>query len=489
MRQTSRCWQILAFAGLFFLCLSNGLAAEDQPMQAGSYSMVNPFSFILLELGLVVIIALIAQVVSNHFRFPIVIGELLIGVIVGNLLYWLGWSPFFYLLMHLGDAGELFKSVWNSDLSVAQTAERLFDAANVSEDHPIAELVRSISGQAGPEFVVMVIALWIFSNFGVFLVLFKLGLETKLQDLIKAERTSFAISAVGAGVPFLLGLLVSWVLLSEYSSPVHIFVAASLCTTSAAITAQLFSELKAHDSESRVVLDAAYIDDVIGIFVLAILMGTALHERAGILDTLTLFTVGVLFFGAVIWLGKHCSRYMTEIPILTMANSKLIFPVAVIFIMSWIAEMLELGIVAGAFAAGLVLAENEHNKLNAEALIKPLETIIVPIFYVFVGMQVNLKTILEPKYLFLALLLSLAAIFGKLATSYVVRGSMNRLLIGLGMVPRGEAVLIFISVGKILGVIPDSIFSVLVIMVILTNFVAPWGLKRLAKVPVGMSRS
>jgi len=136
----------------------------------------------------------------------------------------------------------------------------------------------------------------------------------------------------------------------------------------------------------------------------------------------------------------------------------------------------------------LVLAENEHNKLNAEALIQPLETIIVPIFYVFVGMQVNLKIILEPKYLFLTLLLSLAAIIGKLATSFVARGSLNYMLIGLGMVPRGEAVLIFISVGKILGVIPDSIFSVLVIMVILTNFIVPWGLNRFAKISVGLSR-
>jgi len=333
------------------MSVSNVLAEDLQSAQVGVYGLVNPFSFILLELGLVVIIALIAQIISTHYRFPIVIGELLFGVIVGNFLYWLDWSPFFYLIMHLGDAGELFKSVWNSDVSVAQTAERLFDVASLGDDHPKLELVRSLSGQAGPEFVVMIIALWIFSNFGVFLVLFKLGLETKLQYLMRAERTAFAISAVGASVPFLLGLLVGTMLLSEYSTPVHIFVAASLCTTSAAITAQLLSELEMYQRERRLILDAAYIDDVIGIFVLAILMGAALHGKAGIQDTLTLLTIGVIFFGAVVLLGKRCAQYMRDIPILTLAHSKLIFPVAIVFIMSWIAEMLELGIVAGAFAA------------------------------------------------------------------------------------------------------------------------------------------
>lgn len=462
---------------LFLFDISSSIAMAEVNDTVTTTVPLNPFSFILLELGLIVIVALVAQILSNRYRFPVVIGELVTGISVGNLLYWLNWSPLFSLLMHLGDSGELFKRVWGSDTSISEALKLVSGDTSMGLANSTTELMQSLSGSDTPEFVVMVIALWIFSNFGVYVLLFKMGLETHLEDLINAEPVAYLVSAAGAAFPFLLGFAVGILLLPQSSFGVHVFLAATLCTTSAAISDQLLSTVKNNRRECRLIRDAAYIDDLLGIFLLAILMGVALHKSASMPEFISLSFIALIFMVAIILFGRHCASRLAELYPFDHEHIRLIIPLSLMFILSWFAEILELGVIAGAFGAGLILNKNKNSKLNIETLISPIESFFVPIFFVFVGMQVNLKLFLEPRVFALTIFLTLAAVAGKLMGAMLVRGKMNHSLIAIGMIPRGEAVLIFISVGKVIGLISDSIFTIVVMMVILTNVIASQGLR------------
>jgi len=475
--------RLFMFAGvlvlLFGIDLSLAWSAEAAAPVSNQPAAINPFSFILLELGLIVIVALIAHTLSRRYRLPVVLAELAIGIAIGNLLYWLDWSPLFFLIMHIGDAGELFKIVWNSNVSVAAAAGQIFTPAELGEGQVGGELVRALSRGESPELVLMGIALWLFSNLGVVLLLFKLGLETRIKELVKAEPIAFLVSLTGVTEPFLLELLVSSWLLSESSTSVHIFVAAALCTTSASISAQLFSNLnRQHSAEARLALDAAFIDDVIGVFLLAIITTVALENKTETSEILGLIISAVLFLAATALLVMQLFKRLPAFQRSDEPHVQLLIPVVIVFLISWLSDLAQLGAIAGAFIAGLILTGQRDSKAMIEGLITPLEKIFAPIFFVFVGMQVNLMLFLEPKIIWLTVLLAAAAVLGKMAAGFVARRTFDPRIVGLGMVPRGEAVLIFISVGKVLGIVSDSLFSVIVMMVIITNVVTPWALQR-----------
>ena len=441
------CAGVLVF--LFGINPDPAWSAEVAEPVSSPPATINPFSFILLELGLIVIVALIAHTLSRRYRLPVVLAELAIGIAIGNLLYWLDWSPLFFLIMHIGDAGEIFKIVWNSNVSVAEAAGRIFTPAELSEGQVGSELVRTLSRGESPELVLMGIALWLFSNLGVVLLLFKLGLETRIRELAKAEPIAFLVSLTGAATPFLLGLLVSTWLLSESSTSVHIFVAAALCTTSASISAQLFSNLnRQHSAEARLALDAAFIDDVIGVFLLAIITAVALENKTETSEILGLIISAILFLAATALLVVQLFKRLPPFERSDEPHIKLLTPVVIVFLISWFSDLAQLGAIAGAFIAGLILTGQRNAKKMIEGMITPLEKIFAPIFFVFVGMQVNLMLFLDAEIIWLTTLLAAAAVLGKMAAGFVARRTFDPRIVGLGMVPRGEAVLIFISVGR-----------------------------------------
>jgi len=146
---------------------------------------------------------------------------------------------------------------------------------------------------------------------------------------------------------------------------------------------------------------------------------------------------------------------------------------------SWLADSLGIGIISSSFIAGMILNSMPDKRGLIKDLITPLEKIFAPVFFVFVGMQVNLQLFIKPEILGLTIVFLIAALAGKIAAGFVTRKKINRLAVGLGMIPRGEAVLIFVSIGKILGVIDDAMFSVITVIVLITHFIAPWAINRL----------
>nr|WP_153818320.1 cation:proton antiporter [Polyangium spumosum] len=343
------------------------------------------------------------------------------------------------------------------------------------------------------------------SRLGVLVLLFEVGLESTVAQMIKVGVTSFIVATLGVVAPFGLGWLFGAWLLPEAGPYVHAFLGATLTATSVGITARVLQDLKESQSpEARVILGAAVIDDVLGLVILAVVTGIiGAADRGGamsygaiaiILGKALVFLVGSLVIGAKV------SRRLFPIASRLRARGVLLaLGLAFCFLLSWLAGVIGLAPIVGAFAAGLVL-EDLHfrdfvtrGESTLEHLIQPISAFLVPVFFVLMGMRTDLRAFAQPGVPLLALGLTFAAIVGKQVCSFGVGKGVDRLTVGIGMVPRGEVGLIFANIGQSLTVggkpvISGSVFSAVVAMVIVTTMVTPpalkWSLaRRASKLP------
>jgi Kef-type K+ transport system membrane component KefB len=333
----------------------------------------------------------------------------------------------------------------------------------------------------------------ILSRLGVVVLLFMVGLESNVKEMVKVGVPSLLVATVGVIAPFALGFFVSQWFFPEAAFNVHLFIGATLTATSVGITARVFKDLgKLKLPEAKIILGAAVIDDVMGLIVLSVVSGII---TTGVLSWGSVAWItfkSLLFLAAAIglgsWIAPRVGKYVSGIP---TSGLKLITALIFAFIFSWAANAIGLATIVGAFAAGLILDDvhfkgtkrtNHHGEKEEEYhiddLVRPIADFLVPIFFVLMGMQVKLETFADMKVLGVAAGLTIAAIIGKQVCSFVVsKKKYARLVIGLGMIPRGEVGLIFAAIGKSLGVVNDSIFSAIVIMVIVTTLATPPALK------------
>jgi len=482
-------------------CVSSATAAEDQPDLAASEppspastaaegsrgarpqsDHSDPFSIILLEVAVIIAVAGVGRWAANKFEQPSVLGELLIGVLLGNVGYWLGW-PFFVLVMQLGSAGALFNEVWLTGQSVADSARHVFSPEQLAEGGVGHQIVEIVTGPGGFSYVAMGFALWLFSNLGVILLLFMVGLESSVDEMLKVGMRALTVAIVGIVAPFAFGLLVTMWLLPHSDTPARLFLAATLCATSVGITARVLRDLgKLETSEAKIILGAAVVDDVLGLIVLAVVVGIVATGQIHVLEISRISLLACLYLGAVLLVGDRFIRWvMPLVTALGRHHCKLLFPLALAFVMAWLASMIELAAIVGAFAAGLILNEQQFERhcqdVTMQEVVAPLEAIFAPVFFVLMGMQVNLATFLKPETLWLALAFTVAAIAGKLVCGLPAGRRTDRFSIGVGMIPRGEVGLIFASIGKGLGVVSGPVFSALVVMVVITTLITPIALK------------
>ncbi|MEM8962428.1 MAG: cation:proton antiporter [Acidobacteriota bacterium] len=462
----------------------------------------DPFIPILLGLAWIVLAALAGRHIATRFGQPSVLGELLFGVLLGNLLYFAGF-PLGVLVMHLDAVTDITQEIWHTDTSVNTAAATVFTAEELEEGGPGARVLEVMTAPDGWRWVFLALGAWIFSNLGVILLLFMVGLESDIDEMKQVGVSSLGVAILGIIVPYGLGYGFSAWLLPDKPETVHIFIAATLCATSVGITARVFKDLrKLHTDEARVILGAAVIDDVLGLIILAVVVGIVATGSIDMMEVGRISLLSLIFLGGVAVLGDKIARLTARIVgSLDRYHGKLLMPLCLAFLMSWAANQIELASIVGAFAAGLILDDDyfreafgdnkppvpkedesghghgEHETdVSIYELVAPLEAIFAPVFFVLMGMQVNLATFGEIQTLGLAAALTGAAIVGKLIAGLPAKG-LDRLSIGLGMVPRGEVGLIFASVGKGLGVVTDSVFSAVVIMVIVTTLITPIGLK------------
>lgn len=339
-------------------------------------------------------------------------------------------------------------------------------------------------------------AVTVLAEIGVILLLFEVGLESTVADMMKVGLSSLLVATLGVVAPFFLGWGVAAWFLPGHSLYVHIFIGATLTATSVGITARVLKDIgRIQDKESRIILGAAVIDDIMGLVILAVVSGIiASVDRSGegvsSLAILWIIAKAVIFlFGAVILGGFLSPRVFRIASKLRVAGMLLTTALAFCFILAWIAALVGLAPIVGAFAAGLILEKvhfrefKERGEHDLEELIHPLAVFLVPIFFVEMGMAVDLRTLADSSVLIFAFVLIVAAIVGKqVAALGVTERGLNRLAVGLGMIPRGEVGLIFAAIGArmvIQGepVISTSVYSAVVIMVMVTTMITPPVLK------------
>jgi len=338
-------------------------------------------------------------------------------------------------------------------------------------------------------------AIDLFARLGVLLLLFEVGLESTVGQMLKVGLSSFLVAILGVIAPFALGWGVGMVLLPSSGVYVHAFLGATLSATSVGITARVLKDLgKSQTKEARIILGAAVIDDVLGLVILAVVTGMiAAADKGGALSygTISLiFVKALVFLVGSLFLGVRFSPRLFRVAARLQARGVLLaLGLAFCFLLAWLANFIGLAPIVGAFAAGLILEDVHYKQFTdrgehgLEELIAPISSFLAPVFFVVMGLRTELAVFADPKVLGLALALTAAAVVGKQVCSLGVIGKdVDRLSIGLGMIPRGEVGLIFANIGATLTIRGEAVvsreeFSAVVVMVIVTTMLTPPALK------------
>jgi Kef-type K+ transport system membrane component KefB len=353
----------------------------------------------------------------------------------------------------------------------------------------------ALLGFGGLEFLQSSPGLEILAQLGVILLLFQVGLESNVGEMLSVGWSSLLVAVLGVIAPFFLGWGVSAWLLPEEETLAHVFIGATLCATSVGITARVLGDLgKLAARESKIVLGAAVIDDVLGLVILSVVSGLIGAANSGgrlrAVDIAVIVVKAIVFLVGAILIGGRLSRRVFRLAgFLRVKGTLLALALAVCFLLSYLADRIGLATIVGAFAAGLILDGvhyrdlGERTKHTIEELIQPIAGFLVPVFFVLMGVRVDLASFGRAGVPLFAAVLSLAAILGKMiCAAGVVERRLDRVSVAVGMVPRGEVGLIFAGIGAQLllhgqPVIVPPVFAAVVAMVIATTLVTPPALK------------
>ncbi len=312
------------------------------------------------------------------------------------------------------------------------------------------------------------------AEIGAIFLLFTVGLETKPSDLLRVGWIATFVATLGVAVPFVLGFV--YLHFASHSLVESFFVGAAMVATSVGITARVLSDLGALSTRvARVILGAAVLDDVLGMIVLAVVSSLSTGEVNYLsLAIVTVEAIGfslfMLFFGS-----RVVGRFRPAVAKLRARNSAFALSVILCLGLSLASVYIGMAAIIGAFLAGLALADHsEHWQLEESA--RPISDFLTPFFFVLLGAQVNLRTILQPGLLVTIAVICLLAIVSKLlgcGLGALSLGFKDATRIGIGMVPRGEVGLIVAAVGLRLHTVSDGIYAVVVVMSIVTTLFAP----------------
>ena len=316
------------------------------------------------------------------------------------------------------------------------------------------------------------------AEIGVIVLLFEVGLETDLPELVRVGGAAAAVALAGMLLPFFGGYGVTRLL--GYERLTAVFVGAAMTATSIGITARVLSEMKALATrEGQIILGAAVIDDVLGLVVLAVVGEVARTGKVDAVSAAKATGLALGFLIAAILVGIPLGKRL--ISVVGRANVRGVLvsaAVAFAFLLAWSAGQAGSAPIVGAFAAGLVLART-NRRHDIEHAVKPVVDIFAPIFFVLVGAQVDVRLLnpVDPANraaLLLALGLTLIGVVGKFLAGFCAWGGpIRRSFIGAGMVPRGEVGLIFAAMGRSSGALPEGVFVAVVLTVFATTFLAP----------------
>jgi Kef-type K+ transport system membrane component KefB len=435
--------------------LSPGMASlvAPMPLLATVEAENSPIVLagVLLSLVVIYLASKLGAEVAKRFDLPPVLGELVAGVIVGVTALHLIIFP---------ESG--FSASDSAVMTVLQWINHLSPAALTSVFESQSEVIS------------------VLAELGVIILLFEIGLESDLRQLKEVGTQAVIVACVGVAVPFAAGTAGLMMLFHVPAIPA-IFAGAALTATSIGITSKVLSELgQLKSKEGQIIVGAAVIDDVLGIIVLAVVASLAKTGEIDVANVIYLIVSATAFLLGSILLGGIFNKTFVAVVEKLKTRGNVVMPAFIFaFFMAFLGNAIHLEAILGAFAAGLVLDETDaRNELDE--LVKPIADLLVPIFFVTVGARADLG-VLNPTVpenragLLIAAFLMVVAILGKVVTGWAVFGQpgINRLAIGVGMIPRGEVGLVFAGIGSASGVLDKPLEVSIIIMVILTTFLAP----------------
>ncbi len=335
----------------------------------------------------------------------------------------------------------------------------------------------------------------ILAEIGIILLLFEVGLETDMRKLQKEGLKSVIVAVFGAAFPFIVGYAVSYYIFN-LSAIVSLFIGGTLTATSIGITIRVLKDLnKERTSAAQIVIGAAVLDDIIGVILLIILFDIAVMGQINIERMIRIIFLIMLFF--------------TAAPVLAMLMSKIIHVydrefrrlpgflptiiVSLILFFAYISHIFGAPEIIGAFAAGIALSRrfflpfgialksDPHFTEKVENQMRPLIYLFTPIFFVTVGLSMNLKVIdfTSIDFWLLTVVLLVVAVVGKLGGAFLLKhiSFIRKLIIGTSMIPRGEVGLIFAELGRTVNVFSNEVYASLVFVIIITTIIPPFVLK------------
>ncbi|GEM46827.1 cation:proton antiporter [Deinococcus cellulosilyticus] len=316
------------------------------------------------------------------------------------------------------------------------------------------------------------------AEIGAIFLMFMVGLETRFKDLLQVGKEALMVALLGIILPMVGGYFFG--VQQGHGNIESLFIATTLVATSVGITAKVLQEMGVLDRKfAQIILGAAVIDDILGLTILAVVSGLGKGGEISMLGVLTTLGISVGFVVAVLLIGiPLLRRFQSKLNNLPLANS---FGMAVVvgLGLAALSSLAGLAPIIGAFLAGMVLAEvkDEH---TFESKVHALEDFLAPVFFAMVGVKLDLAALGSPSVLTAGGILTVIAVITKLVggfTGALSQGRKQALLVGLGMVPRGEVGLIVAGIGLSYGVIQKDVFAQVIVMVLLTTVLAPIALR------------
>lgn len=451
-----------------------------QPIQAFAAQAISPehdpIASVLFWVTVVFSFALLGRYFARCCHQPGVLGELLMGVVLGNVGYYFGDQ----LVIVLREGSTIF-TIMRDMLAGVSLADAV--TSSIKDTTYATQMIMALSSNQGIDYLKIGYALDMFSRFGVIFLLFMVGLESSLDELKHTGRQSLQVALIGIIAPMLLGFFMVWLLMPDVSWKTNLFIAATLSATSIGITARVLSDMKTlHTREARTILGAAMLDDILGLIILAVVSSIVINGQVDVLIMVQVIIATLLFFAGALWIGPWLlHRLVSYCFFLEPWEAKLFISFAFVMMLAWLATLVQLSSIIGAFAAGMIINdaffkskdESHQSVPSIRELIAPFEFLLAPLFFMLIGIQVKLESFFDWQVLLIASGLIIAAILGKLLSGLGAHRQDDRVLIGIGMMPRGEVGLVFASIGRTLGVISNQLFSAIILMVIITTVIVP----------------
>ena len=362
------------------------------------------------------------------------------------------------------------------------------------------------------------------AELGSILLLYEIGLESRLKDLLSVGKHGAIAAILGVVAPFVLGIAVGVWLFPEAGLNVYLFLGATLAATSTGISVRVFKDLGIlRNPACQIVLTASIIDDILGLIILSLVSGLVIAGGMSILTVGSILLNVVIFFILAFVVAQRVTPKLVKwfLRISDEEATVMVILIAFGLLWAWFANAVGLAAIIGSFVAGLILDEvffssrrkpqwfqqleafisPEHSSAYRDlvsiktaeeqshyliSLVKPLNYVLVPFFFVYAGMQVDIIAVASWHTLLIGLLLSIAAIVGKIFCGVFLPKNINRWIVGFGMVPRGEIGLIFALSGRQLGVFSQDIFAGVLLMVVVTSVITPIALQLIVKLSTNM---